>query len=109
MGVCGRLLLPRAGAVGAITPDFDRRLFRLEVLRLLPLQKAACYQLVVEFGDLSAVFADGKGSHAVNVILDRVRAGDESIQAFEAVDLAEFQKLVQGPVDLERRTDTIVA
>ncbi len=66
--------------------------------------------MVVEFDHLAAAFADCEGDDAVAVaILAGMGAGNEGVDAFEPMHDAIFEQLFQRPVDLQRRTKTLVA
>lgn len=68
--------------------------------------QAACKRVVADFADLAAGFADGE-SDGFEVVAAGVTAGDEGIQAFEAVDHAAFDELFERAVDLQGRAKAV--
>ena len=66
------------------------------------------HDIVGEFVHLSTVLADRKGDQTVLVIM-RMRAGHEGVDALQPVHEPGFDKPVECPVDLQGRANAVVA
>src|SRR3546814_9117692 len=92
-------------ARGAAAVQLDHHLVGLEALAvrqrrdLRPLRHG-------EFPDGAAVVADGKGGRLPVV---EMPAGDEGVEALDAVHLLALQQTLQGAVHLHRRPQAVLA
>ncbi len=101
----GRCQIPASRAKAT---DLDRRLLGLEIAFFLPHRQTFSDDVVVELFYLAACLTDRKNGHATAVAVAGVAAGDEGIDTFEAMDLAERQEFFQCAIDLKRGPETIV-
>lgn len=101
--------LSRAG--GAEAANFNRGLFRLELAVLHPALQAVVDFMIVEFRHLPAGFADGESHRAMVVraaLSLRMGAGDKGVEALKPVYETKLHQLFQRPVNLQRRTKTLI-
>lgn len=56
---------------------------------------------------LTALLANRKSNQSVLVAL-RMSTGNKSVEAFKAMHHAKFEQLFERPIDLQRRTETVV-
>src|SRR5690606_3678722 len=83
------------------------RLARLETVLKAPCTDEILDRRVGEFRHLSTFFAD-RESHETLLMTLRMRAGNEGIEAFEAMDQPVIEQLFQCAIDLQRRAETVV-
>ena len=90
--------------------DFNRRLFRLEASPTGDRFQTVIDLVVVEFRHVTALVADHKGDGAMAAAtVMRMGAGDEGVQAFEAMNHAELDQLVERAVDLQGGAKAVFA
>src|SRR5690606_36000832 len=87
----GSALWCKEGASRAFATNLDNRLARPEVIGVHPRGEAMVHLGIRELGNLAATLANRESNRCMGTAI-RMRAGDESIQAFEAMDQAQFQQ-----------------
>ena len=102
----GQVLGLPAGAADAA--KLDRCGLHRESVRLRQSRQFRFQLVAGKFRHVAAPGTDGK-HHGGAGIAVRMLAGDKGVEAFQPVDETQFQQLVEGAVDLQRRADAVVA
>ena len=72
-----------------------------------PILETLLDDFIGKFGNLAAFLADREGSQPVGMVV-RMGAGDKGIQTFPPLDKPALEQLLQRPVDLQRRAESVV-